>query len=150
MNFFQILVSCFPWAICRDVFWIFENKIFSSASVCQQSSWNRNSSGARPSVHPSVPSTISEHVTWISFKFWCWFPELYPWTLCEGLKKKDFLEFFTNIFSFSSTWDLMGAKISKRYSSCKSQLNVFNLSWIFFPMVLKIRLRFLKFWKLKF
>ncbi len=58
--------SCFAWAIRSDFFffWIFEKKkafsnftgFFSSAWLCQQSSWNRNLSVVcRPShVRPSV------------------------------------------------------------------------------------------------
>ncbi len=34
---------------------------------------------------------------------------------------------FNEFYSFSLTWDLMGAKISKRYSSYKSQPNVLKL-----------------------
>ncbi len=39
-----------------------------------------------------------------------------------------FFLFFRILFSFSLTWDYMGAKTSKRYSSLKSLLNRFNLS----------------------
>ncbi len=62
-----------------------------------------------------------------------------------------FFFIFKEYFSFSLTWDLIEQKISKRYSSYKSQPTAFNFSWNFFPMVLtKMRLGFLKFWKLKF
>ncbi len=55
----------------------------------------------------------------------------FPWAICPDVfffifekKNFDFLGFF---FSFSLTWDPMGAKISKRYSSYKSQPKVFKL-----------------------
>ncbi len=37
------------------------------------------------------------------------------------------IEILTNLCSFSLTWDPMGAKISKRYSSYKSQPKVLKL-----------------------
>ncbi len=40
---------------------------------------------------------------------------------------------FYEYFSFSLTWDLMGAKISKCYSSYKSQPKVFKLFLNFLP-----------------
>ncbi len=40
---------------------------------------------------------------------------------------------FYEYFSFSLTWDPMGAKISKRYSSYKLQPNVFKLFLNFLP-----------------
>ncbi len=43
---------------------LFQKEI-SSAWLCQKSSWNRNSSVVRP----SVASSISEVIAWISFKF---------------------------------------------------------------------------------
>ena len=50
---------------------------------------------------------------------------------------------------FSVTWNPMGAKASKRYSSLKSLVNPFKLFWIFLSVVLtKLRFEFLKFWVL--
>ncbi len=73
----------------------------------------------RPSsVRLSVESIISEVIVWISFKF-----ELWPYAQ----------DFFYDCFSFSLTWDPMGAKISKRYSSYKSQPKVFKLFLNFPP-----------------
>ncbi len=40
---------------------------------------------------------------------------------------------FYEYFSFSLTWDPMGAKISKRYSSYKSQPKAFKLFLNFLP-----------------
>ncbi len=40
---------------------------------------------------------------------------------------------FYEYFSFSLTWDPMGAKISKRYSSYKSQPKTFKLFLNFLP-----------------
>ncbi len=45
--------------------------IFSSAWLCQKSSWNRNLSVVRPSVRVAI---ISELNARISFKFWMWLP----------------------------------------------------------------------------
>ncbi len=88
----------------------------------------------RPSV--VCVAIISGPNARISFKFSCCF----PWVICSDV--------FWIVESFSLTWDLMRAKISKRYSSYKSQPNVF---WIFVLMFLtKLRLGFLKFWQLKF
>ena len=53
---------------------------------------------------------------------------------------------FNNFFSYSLTWDLMEVKISKRYSSYKSQLKFFKPFLNFFLMVLtKLRLGFWNF-----
>ena len=40
------------------------------------------------------------------------------------------------LVSFSLTWDPIWAKTSKRYSSLKSPLSLFNLFWFFFSVVL--------------
>ncbi len=93
------------------------NFIFSSAWLCQQSSWNRNSSVVcRPSsslLNPSKPF----------LKF-----------LLSGPDKSTVLDFwnfefliFQEFCSFSLTWDPMGDKTSKRYSSLKSLLTPFKL-----------------------
>ena len=49
--------------------------------------------------------------------------------LPNGSHKTTFGNFgnFNNFYSFSITWDPMGVKISKRYSSYKSQPKVFKL-----------------------
>ncbi len=64
--------------------------------LCQQSSWNRNSSFVRSSVRGAL---ISEPNASISFKFWLLRPLDHTlWRFCH-LKKKNFLKyFFTNIF----------------------------------------------------
>ncbi len=69
---------CYCTCICKV------RSVFSSAWLCQQSSWNQNSSIVRrlssvvcrpssvvrrPSVRPSVASIISEVIAWITFKF---------------------------------------------------------------------------------
>ncbi len=70
-------------------------------------------------------------------------PGTYPHTVCLYVFVCLFVCFSDfwkkKYFSFSLTWDDMGAKISKRYSSYKSQPKVFlslNLSWIFLSMIL--------------
>ena len=64
----------------------------------------------------------------------------FPWAICPDfffLFIFDlFFNFFKEYFSFSLTWNPMGAKTSKRYSSLKSLLHSFNLSWIFLSVVL--------------
>ena len=66
----------------------------------------------------------------------------FPWDISP--------EIFYEYFSFSFTWDPVGAKISKRYSY-KSEPKVFKLFLNFLLMVLsKLHLGFLKFWKLKY
>ncbi len=52
----------------------------------------------------------------------------FPWAICP-----DVFWFFYAYFSFSLTWDPMGAKISKRYSSYKLQPKVFKLFLNFLP-----------------
>ncbi len=63
--------------------------IFSSAWLCQQSSWNPNLSVVHPSVHVAI---ISEPKVRISFKFWL--------LLSLGHTPGLFFLFFTNIFRF--------------------------------------------------
>ncbi len=130
----------------------FCTNLFSSAWQCQQSSWNRNSSIV---VRTSVLSVVRlwhrlslDLLHGFISNFSCCFSGPYARISLECLKKKMlFWGYLSTIFSFSLTYDPMGAKISKRYSSYKSQPNVSNVSWIFFPVVLtKLRLEFLKFW----
>ncbi len=60
------------------------------------------------------------------FKFQLWLPLGHMPRLFFIFEKKNCLNFY-EYFSFSLTWDPMGAKTSKRYSSFKSLLNPFNL-----------------------
>ncbi len=59
-------------------------------------------------------------------------PGPYAQTLFSFLKKKHFLILY-EYFSFLLTWDPMGVKISKRYSSYKSQPKVLKLVLNFPP-----------------
>ncbi len=91
----------------------------------------------RPSVvlRPSVASIISEVISIDFFQILVVASHgPYPRTFFNFLKIV--FGFFMNIFfSFSLlTWDSMGAKISKRYSSHKSQVNVFKLFLNFLPI----------------
>ncbi len=120
---------------------------FSSAWLCQQSSWNRNLSVVhRLSVHVAI---ISEPNARISFKLWLLLPLSHTLGLFFWIveKKKDFCEYF----SVSLTRDPMAAKTSKRYSSYKSQPKVLKL---FLHLLRnnphKTTIGILKFWKLKF
>ncbi len=73
-------------------------------------------------ILPSLASIISEAIAWISLKF---LPRGH--TLGHVLKFwKQKLGILLRIFSFSLTWDTMGAKTSKRYSSLKSLLKLFK------------------------
>ncbi len=86
-------------------------------------------------IRPSsiTRTIISETNAQIAFKFWLLVPLSHmPGHFFEFLKKKFFLIFY-ECFSFSLTWDPMGAKISKRYSSYKSQPKVFKLFLNFLP-----------------
>ena len=85
------------------------------------------------SVRPSVASIISEAIPWMSFKFLV--------VVSLGHMPRRFLNFwkkkiFYECFSFSLTWDPIGAKTSKRYSSLKSLLNPFKPFLNFFSVVL--------------
>ena len=74
-------------------------------------------SSVRP---PRVRVTIiSESNARIAFKFYLWLPQV--------VRFGPVLIFWNEYFSFSLTWDPMGAKISKRYSSYKSKPKVFKL-----------------------
>ena len=134
-------------------FWVFDfSRFFSSAWLCEQSSINRNSSVVRPSVHclsirPSSMSQLSLNLCTDFFQISSVAsPGLFAETIF--LFQKNVLIFFLWIFFVSLTWDPMGAKLSKRYSSYQSQPKAFTFSWIFFPMVLT-NFGNLKFWKLK-
>ncbi len=69
----------------------------------------------RPPLRPSVVrvAIIPEPYARISFKFHLWL------LLDYSHRKKNVVFFYENV-SLSLTWDPMGAKISKRYSSYKS------------------------------
>ncbi len=111
--------------------------IISPVWLCQQNSWNRNLSILRVNI-------ISEPTERISFKFWLLLP------LGQTPRHIFFVFFFFyEHFSFSLTWDPMGAKISKCYSSYKLQPKVFKLFLTFLPNGSRktTRLEFLKFWK---
>ncbi len=87
----------------------------------------------RPSsvvCRPSVALIISEVIGFLS-NFSCGF----PWAICPDgfiICEKIFFLIFNEYFSFSLTWDPMGAKTSKRYSSLKTLLNPFKLFLKFF------------------
>ncbi len=109
--------------------------IFSSAWLCQQSSWNRNSSVVRPSVRPSVRLwhrlSLKLFHGFLS-NFSCGF----SWATCPEVffifeKKNSMI-----CFILSLTWGTTGAKISKRYFSLKSLLILSNFFWKFFSVVL--------------
>ncbi len=109
--------------LTKVLIWIFDILIlviFSSAWLCQQSSWNRNSSVVRPSAirlwHRLSLKILHGFLSNVSCYFpWAISPEVF-WTL----------EFFYEYFSISLTWDPTGANISKRYSSFKSLSNLFK------------------------
>ncbi len=97
--------------------------IFSSAWLCQQSSWNRNSFVIRPSSICGI-DYLSHHC--MDF-----FQILVVASLCHMNRlvfifEKNFFwgGFFYEYFLFSLT---RGSKLSKRYSSLKPLLNPFKL-----------------------
>ncbi len=134
-NKFLSSFNCgFPWAILPDGFWIFEKKnafakfsgFFFSVFV-----------NMRPYGRQNFKTLLLPQITFDSFQTFLNF-------LLSGPHKSstvlDFWNFelliFHDLFSFSSTWDPMGAKTSKRYSSLKSILNFSNFSWILSSVVL--------------
>ncbi len=110
--------------------WELSTYFFSSAWLCQQSSWNRNSSVVRLSVC-GIDYLWSYCMDFFQILVVA-SPGPYAQTFFSFLKKKKFWIFY-KYFSFSLTWDPMGAKISKRYSSYKSQPKVFKLFLNFLP-----------------
>ncbi len=76
--------------------YIFQKHFFSSAWLCQQSSWNRNLSVVRPSVSQLSLNFMHRFLS----NFSCGF----PWAICSDIfwifEKKFFFDFFTNIFCF--------------------------------------------------
>ncbi len=103
-----------------------------------KSKFVRRLSSVRPSVRVAF---ISEPNAWISFKFWLLLPLSYTlgrflnfWKKCVGVRKIWF--FFTNIFSFSLTWDLWEPRFQNATPPTNHSQKFSKLSWIFFPMVL--------------
>ncbi len=106
----------------------FDILTFSSAWLCQPSSWNRNSSFVRPSsvlqlslylMHGFVPNARISFPIGSSDFFWIFEKSRFP----------IFYDFFLFIYLFSLTLtrDPMEVKISKLYSY-KSQSKVFKLA----------------------
>ncbi len=99
--------SCgFPWAICRDVVFIFVKKKILNflwiflALLDYVSRAHEIEIRLSSVVRPSVASIISEVIAWISFKYLLWLPLGHmPRLFFSFLNKKKF-EFFTNIFRF--------------------------------------------------
>ncbi len=124
--------TAFPAKVCH----------FSSAWLCQQSSWNRNSSVVRRTssfygidyylwsycmdfFQISVVASPGRYAQTFFFFFFFFIFEIYI-----------YIYIFCEYFSFSLTWDPMGAKTSKRYPSLKSLWIISNIFWIFFSVVL--------------
>ena len=98
------------WSLLRIVQW----SVFSSACVytAELLSWRSCLSSVSPS---SVNLGFSETAAWIQAKFYGKLPMHHisrPFFLLSKFSSN-----FYDFFSFSLTWDPMGAKISKRYSS---------------------------------
>ncbi len=94
--------------------------IFSSAWLCQQSSWNWNSSVVRPSV------VRLWHLWSYCMDFFQNLVGASPGPYAQTFEKTIFFFLiFYEYFSFLFTWDPMGGKTSKCYSSLKSLLNPF-------------------------
>ncbi len=90
---------------------------------CSGAGVRRRSICICPSVRPSVNSGFSETAAWIQVIFCVWAAPCPPYlqTIFFCFQNSQFSKFF---FSFSLTWDPMGATISKRYSSYN-----FHLIW---------------------
>ncbi len=83
--------------------------------------WPRRPSFVRPSVRTSVKSSVnsgfSETAAWIQVKFYGRLPIYHISSLLFSFCKIFSFHILTILFSFSLTWNNIGAKISKRYSS---------------------------------
>ncbi len=94
-NYFML---CSQW----NIYWLYilvYFSFFSSAWLCQQSSWNRNSSVVRPSVRLWHRLSLKLLYGFLS-NFSCGFPwAISPDAVFQFWKKKIFW-FFTNIFRF--------------------------------------------------
>ncbi len=88
--------------------------------ICPSSVVRRPSSVVRVAI-------ISEPTARISFKFHLWLLLDHSQDLFFYFKKKILGGIFYEYFSFLLTWDPMGVKISKRYSSYKSHPKAFKL-----------------------
>ena len=101
-----------------------DTQLFSSAWLCQQSSWNQNLSIVRPFVSQLSLNLIHRFLS----NFGCCF----PWAIRSDafwiFEKKKF-HFLWIFFVFVN----MAAQISKSYSSYKSQPKAFKLFWNFLP-----------------
>ncbi len=122
-GFLSIFCCGFPWAICLDVFFIFEKKrhfLIFYEYFSFSLTWDPM--GAKPSKrYSSLKKLLNLFKLLLNF-------------LLSGAHKSTVLDFwnfefriFHEFFSFLLTWDSMGAKTSKRYSSLKSLLNLFKL-----------------------
>ncbi len=129
MHGFLSNFSCgFPWAICPDVYFIFEKKTFSDFLRIFFVFVNMGPYGSE-----NFKMLLLLQIADKSFQT---FPEFSSqWSSQNHVW--DFWNFenwnFNKFYSFSLTWDPMGAKISKRYSSYKSQPKVFKLFLKFLP-----------------
>ncbi len=98
-----------------------------------KSKFVRRPSSVRPSVRPSICGI--DYLWTLCTDFFQILvvasPGPYAQTFFSFKKKKNW--FIYEYFSFLLTWDPMGAKISKRYSSYKSQPKVFKLFLNFLP-----------------
>ncbi len=117
----------FPWAIPSDIFWIFEkrNSIFLRIFFVFV---NMGPYGGK-----NFKTILLLQIAADSFQT---FPEFSSqWSSQNTLGI--FWNFenwkFNEFYSFSLTWDAMGAKITKRFSSYKSETNVLKLVLNFSP-----------------
>ncbi len=84
--------------------------VFTQQSYCRSAGFRR----------PSVNKGFSETATWIGTKFYGKLPIhniSRPFFILFFFSNFSIFKFLPFFFSFSLTWDPMGAKISKRYSS---------------------------------
>ena len=121
---------CFLVFYVVSVFiYFFTAFIFSSAWLCQHSLYYGTLSFVCRPLSVVPPSAVrvaisSEHIWQIYFKFQLLLALGHAPRLSSDLETKNaFSNFSRFFFSFSLTWDPVGAKTWKRYSSLKSRLN---------------------------
>ena len=129
------VVNVVPSSVCKT-HWLLQKivSIFSSAWLYQQSSCNRSSSVVGPFVHrPSMSQLSLTLIHGFLWNFSCCFLLVIRQDLFEFLKKMGRGRIFYEYFSLSLTWDPIRTKMSKLYSSYKSQPKVFKLFLNFLP-----------------
>ena len=105
----------FPWAICPDFFIFWKKEMFLIFYDYFSFSLTWDTRGAKMLLQNATPPTIAAESFQTFFEFSSqWSSQTYVWDFCN-FENWNFYEFY----SFSLTWDPMGATISMCYSSYK-------------------------------